>query len=365
MAYGLKDAANLHVVNKRTGNVDLYIDYANATSSEWTADRIYATKKGTNAITWDANRAGTLTLDTEVFDLGLLAMAIGSEVKEGEKSFFRHQVVTIDDTRKASIEGNVDPNTVSVVKLGADSQPIGQPLTSTTGSKALLPEIVSNVTVGINDKSAVVTFDESDKAVAYEIYRDGSLVGTTGTTSFTDEGLTAATEYRYTVKATNDFGSAPISAEVVATSTADGVTTRVNKTATEEAITAAEKLEGQLNEAGTGLVTFDFAGGTLTFSEKAVIGDVYAVYYAEKISGARTITVASDVFPDSYEIYGDVLIRNDADGSDEFCQIHYKNARPQSNLSLTQSATEPTSLSITFDLTPDKDKQLAEYKFID
>ena len=45
--YGMKDAANLTLVNKKTGNIDLFLDYANATSSEWTSERVFATKKGT------------------------------------------------------------------------------------------------------------------------------------------------------------------------------------------------------------------------------------------------------------------------------------------------------------------------------
>ena len=43
--YGMKDAADLILVNKATGLVDLYIDYANATTSEWTSESVYATKK--------------------------------------------------------------------------------------------------------------------------------------------------------------------------------------------------------------------------------------------------------------------------------------------------------------------------------
>ena len=39
-------------------------------------------------------------------------------------------------------------------------------------------------------------------------------------------------------------------------------------------------------------------------------------------------------------------------GRNELIQIHYLNAKPQSNLSLTMSANEPTNFNVVFDLIP-------------
>lgn len=45
MAYGMKDAADLILVDLATKMPALLVDYANATSSEWTAESVYANKK--------------------------------------------------------------------------------------------------------------------------------------------------------------------------------------------------------------------------------------------------------------------------------------------------------------------------------
>lgn len=364
--YGMKDAANLTLVSKRTGDVALFLDYANATSSEWTSERVEATAKGTTAISWDSARKGTLTVDSEIFDLGYLAMVIGSEVKKGQNDILKREVVTVDATRVSKIEGVVDPSTVSLIKLKKDLvEHDGLPVVSTTGNKALLPSLVKDVVVNVDDVSANITFAPSDRAVSYDIKRDGVSVGTVTDTTFADTGLTAEQTYVYTIVAVNEFGTAAPSAKVTATALADGVKERVQFKATSGDIEAAEAVEGVLGESINSMVTYGFEDGKITFNSKAKIGDNYAVYYMESIDNARTIEISADKFPDSYEIFADAMIREKETGADEFVQIHYKNARPQSNFTLTQSATEPTSLSVVFDLVPDKNQQLAEMKFID
>lgn len=364
--YGMKDAANITIIDKATQKVALFIDYANATSSEWTAERVFATKKGTQAIAWDSNRTGTLTLDSEMFDLGYLALAIGSDVEEGENDVFRRKVVAIDATREAAIEGLVDAESVSAIRLEEDLvSHAGQPLPSTTGNRQLLPELVRNVVVNANAESAVVTFDPSLRAVSYEIKRDGDIVGTSTSASFTDTGLTPVTQHEYVVTAINEYGNGAPSAPVEATTADEGVTERVAYEATAPAKETAELGEGELNANATSMVTFEFVDGKVRFNENAQIGANYAVYYMEGIDGVRTINIDADKFPSSFEVFADAQIREQATGKDDFIQIHYKNARPQSNFSLTQSATEPTSLSVVFDLFPDENNNLAEMKIID
>lgn len=364
--YGMKDAANLTLIDKKTGNVALFVDYANASSSEWTSERVYATSKGTNAISWDSGRTGTLTIDSEIFDLGYLAMAIGSEVEKGANDIFKREVVTIDESRINKIEGIIEASSVSVIKLKQDLiEHDGLPVISTTGNKALLPDLVRNVSVSVDDISAIITFDATDRAVTYDVKRDGVSVGTTTETTFTDEGLTADQAYVWTIVAVNEFGTGAPSAKVSASALATGVKVRVPHVATGLDITAAELVEGTLGELINSMVTFGYADGKVTFNSKAKVGDSYAVYYMETVNDARTIKISSDKFPSSYEIFADAMIRETETSADEFVQIHYKNARPQSNFTLTQSATEPTSLSVVFDLLPDKNKQLAEMKIID
>lgn len=363
--YGIKDSANLIFKNLKSGNIDLFMDYANVTTNEWSSDRVYATKKGTNTIAWDNSREGTFTVETETFDWNYLAMIVGSEIAHGRTDIMQREVYTVDDQRTIPISGIVDAKSVSVIKLKEDGvEHDGMPIPSATGNRDLLPDMARNLVVAANDETAVLTWDASVGAESYEVARDGEVVAAVTDNTFTDSGLTPETAYMYTVLAVNEFGTAPLSAVVEAMTSELGVSTRTPFEATELAIEAAEAEEGELSELAGTLPTFEFADGTVRFNDNTQVGDKYAIYYQEEAQEARTITISSDKFPDAYEIWGDALARRAEDGGDEFIQIHYFNARPQSNFTFTQSATEPTSLSVTFDLFPNSSNQMAEYKLI-
>lgn len=247
--YGIKDCANLTLRDKATGLVDLFSDYANVSTNEWTAERVYANSKGTRSIAWDYDRQGTLAVEMEVFDLKWLALVAGSDIVEGEANIAKREIVRVGASKKATLTGSPVEGSVQLVKVGKDEiEHIGDPL-----------------------------------------------------------------------------------AEVEASPIAN---------------------------------QFMVAGNEITFATDAIEGEAYAVYFLVLDSQAKTIEIRADKFPKSFEIIADALIREKDSGKDEFIQIHYPNARPQSNFTVTMSATEPTNLSVTFDLFPDKNKNLATYKII-
>jgi hypothetical protein len=109
---------------------------------------------------------------------------------------------------------------------------------------------------------------------------------------------------------------------------------------------------------------FSITGSELTFATDAVEGTAFAVYYLVLDAEAKVLTISADKFPKAFRVVADALIREKETGRDEFVQIEYPNARPQGNFTITMSATEPTNLAVTFDLFPNKDKAIAEYKII-
>lgn len=247
--YGIKDCANLSVFDKATSLPALFSDYANVSTNEWTSERVYANSKGTRSIAWDADRQSTLVVEMETFDLKWIALVAGSDIKKGEATVSKREVVTVGADKKATLVGAPLKGSVAVVAVGADEvEHVGEPLTEV----------------------------EADPT-ASQYMVDGSEV---------------------------------------------------------------------------------------TFATDTVIGSKYAVYYIVLDADVKTIVIASDKFPKSYRIVADALIREKETGKDEFVQIEYPNARPQSNFTITMSATEPTNLSITFDLFPNKDKEMAVYKII-
>ena len=105
-------------------------------------------------------------------------------------------------------------------------------------------------------------------------------------------------------------------------------------------------------------------GGDITFEATVPVGTPFAVYYLVEQSEVRTLTISADKFPKAFRVVADALIREKETGADEFVQIEYFNAKPQGNFTITMSATEPTTLAVTFDLFPNKDKEMAEYRII-
>ncbi|MDY7043688.1 hypothetical protein RVS70_05665 [Virgibacillus sp. M23] len=224
-------------------------------TNEWTSERVYANAKGTRSIAWDADKQGTLAVETEIFDLKWLAIMAGSDVVKGEKNISKRQVVHVDNTKKVTLDGSAVEGSIAVVPVGEDeTEHIGEPL--------------DNVVV------------------------DGT----------------------------------------------------------------------EVTEVGAGQV--GISGSELTFNADEIDGTPYAVYYLVAQSDVRTITISADKFPKAYRVVADALIREKETGRDEFVQIEYPNARPQGNYTITMSASEPTNLAVTFDLFPNKDKAIAEYKVI-
>lgn len=130
-----------------------------------------------------------------------------------------------------------------------------------------------------------------------------------------------------------------------------------------EPLTAVTVDGTTVTSVGTGQFSVD--GSELTFASDAIEGTPYAVYYIVQESDAKTFTISSDKFPKAFKIVADAMIREKETGTDQFVQIVYENARPQSKASITMSSTEATKLQITFDLFPNKNKAIAEYIFID
>ncbi len=80
------------------------------------------------------------------------------------------------------------------------------------------------------DDSNVVEID------GYHIFRDGSLVGTATSTTYTDEGLQQGTEYCYEVSAFNEFNESDLSEVVCATTTEIDLEEPPNLTAVENGL---------------------------------------------------------------------------------------------------------------------------------
>ncbi|HSZ28424.1 MAG TPA: fibronectin type III domain-containing protein, partial [Pseudonocardiaceae bacterium] len=126
----------------------------------------------------------------------------------------------------------------------------------------------------------------------YDVYRNGSLVGTSTSTSYTDTGLSASTSYTYTVAAYGSSGntSNPSSGMTVAT-TASGVTGYEGESA---ANILADGAVVQSCSACSGGLTVGYLGdgGTLTFpdiSASSAGSYTMTVYYVDGDAGRSAV----------------------------------------------------------------------------
>ncbi|MCW2881065.1 MAG: Chitinase-like protein [Sphaerisporangium sp.] len=70
---------------------------------------------------------------------------------------------------------------------------------------------------GTTSSSVSLSWSVSSGATAYNVYRDGTKIGTPAGTTYTATGLTSGTTYRFAVSASNPAGESARSAEVTAT----------------------------------------------------------------------------------------------------------------------------------------------------
>ncbi|PYC66999.1 glycoside hydrolase, partial [Streptomyces tateyamensis] len=105
--------------------------------------------------------------------------------------------------------------TASAYDAAGNTSPSSAPVTGTTsgggGGDTTPPSTPAGLTVtGTTAGSVSLSWSAATDNVAvtgYNVYRNGTKVGTATTTSYTDTGLTAATAYQYTVSAYDAAGN--------------------------------------------------------------------------------------------------------------------------------------------------------------
>lgn len=89
------------------------------------------------------------------------------------------------------------------------------------------------------------------------------------------------------------------------------------------------------------------------FSTDLVAGDTLVVYYLEAETSVDKFIVVAKPQSSYYEVYADVSVKYDSDGSEDFVQLHIFKAKPKENLTLTFSTDNPSKFTIEMDVLPD------------
>lgn len=105
---------------------------------------------------------------------------------------------------------------------------------------------------------------------------------------------------------------------------------------------------------------------TVTLTEALTEGDKVVVYYMKEVKdGVQKININATTFPKSFVVYGDTVMRTEADELLPYKLVAYK-VTPQSNMSLSFSNNgDPASITITCDLMADGDNNVLDLILIE
>ncbi|RDD80605.1 chitinase [Dyella tabacisoli] len=119
--------------------------------------------------------------------------------------------------RARDVAGNASAQSTAITaKTSADTTPPSVP-------QGLVSTAQTSSTISLS--WAASTDNAGGSGVAgYDIYRGGSLVGSSTTTSYTDTGLSANTSYSYTVRARDNAGNASAQSSAITAKTSTGGT---------------------------------------------------------------------------------------------------------------------------------------------
>jgi len=94
-----REVANLILVEYANKKPFLFCDFANATATGFTATRVFA-KGGwgaPNRVQFDGEKAGTLTITTQIMPAKLFSLLTGSDLQKAGKYLKREKLVAADD----------------------------------------------------------------------------------------------------------------------------------------------------------------------------------------------------------------------------------------------------------------------------
>lgn len=125
-AFGIKNASKLQFLNKRTKTYDLWLPWANSIGLEITSDEINGLSQGEIAITWSSPKEATLTISTQVTNMAMLAIMLGSKGMETSSlDIFQRDYKQLDsaDITAGTFTLTETPKsgTLGVVKLAEDT----------------------------------------------------------------------------------------------------------------------------------------------------------------------------------------------------------------------------------------------------
>lgn len=144
-----RDVCDISIVDYVTGKPVMYIDYANANSTELTGEAVYAYggHNHVRRVTFQGERAGTLTLETQVQTFELYQLITGGTLSDTANFVKREKLVCTDN--KLTLSATPADNSVNVYLASDDC---GEAVEATVSGTTV------TLTSGTNDTAYVVYY---------------------------------------------------------------------------------------------------------------------------------------------------------------------------------------------------------------
>lgn len=170
LQFGIKEVYNLNIVDFATNKPFIYVDYAEATTNENTAER--TSLKGGQGyyklMDFDHSKESTLKLTVPLVDIKLLAMLAGDDLVEGATSIFkREELVVVNNHEELGVltDDILDKKMITLSKTPIDETVVVHKL---EGLRDYGKEVtVSDVT---GNKVELTGVDLGDRVVAFYQY---------------------------------------------------------------------------------------------------------------------------------------------------------------------------------------------------
>ncbi|WP_379151148.1 fibronectin type III domain-containing protein [Paenibacillus sp. sgz5001063] len=233
---------------------------------------------------YDVYRDGTLigtTANTTYSDMGLTP-----------STSYSYTVKAKDGAGNASAASNAaSATTLTPADTQAPTVPSGLSATASSISEVNLSWSASTDNVGVT---------------GYDVYRDGTLIGTTASTTYNDMGLTPSTSYSYTVKAKDGAGNTSATSNAASATTLTSLDTQAPTAPSGLSATASSISEVNLNWSAStdnvGVTGYDvYRDGTLigttastSYSDMGLTPPTSYSYTVKAKDGAGNVSAASN-----------------------------------------------------------------------
>ncbi|VIF92059.1 Uncharacterised protein [Clostridioides difficile] len=174
--FAVKDASNIIVRNKVTGEIIFYSPDLNAFNLKMDSESIYAKAKGANTIAFDGAITASLTMEQEVIQMQQLAMLLSSDIDEQSAKVGKRKVLSSDSSKKVTL-ANIKPvaNSISVYSVESDGISIIKRLQFTSATSGENTEItISTADFNAGDKVAVFYLEELPKAKVIRVKEEST-----------------------------------------------------------------------------------------------------------------------------------------------------------------------------------------------